>query len=96
MEVHGGLISHFFSCLSIKPLHSIILDSHTCQTNPAAAKMQVSGIKFSHPPLGSEVIHSANSKDLTPFLRRLKWMNSPIIIGIPLSGSGKNIYFDRD
>jgi hypothetical protein len=52
MEVHGGLISYFFSCLSIKPLLSIILDSHTCQTNPVAAKMQVSGIKLSHPPLG--------------------------------------------
>ena len=27
--------------------------------------------------------------------RRLKWMASEIIIGIPLSCSGKNIYFDR-
>ena len=28
--------------------------------------------------------------------RRLGWMDSQIIIGIPLSCTGKNIYFDRD
>jgi len=28
--------------------------------------------------------------------RKLAWMKSQIIIGIPLSCSGKNIYFDRD
>jgi len=28
--------------------------------------------------------------------RKLGWMESSIIIGIPLSCSGKNIYFDRD
>ena len=29
-------------------------------------------------------------------VRRLEWMESLITIGIPLSCSGKNIYFDRD
>jgi uncharacterized ferredoxin-like protein len=28
--------------------------------------------------------------------RKLNWMASQVIIGIPLSSSGKNIYFDRD
>ena len=28
--------------------------------------------------------------------RKLAWMTSQVIIGIPLSCAGKNIYFDRD
>jgi uncharacterized ferredoxin-like protein len=28
--------------------------------------------------------------------RKLGWIQSQIIIGIPLSCTGKNIYFDRD
>jgi uncharacterized ferredoxin-like protein len=27
--------------------------------------------------------------------RKLGWMESQVIIGVPLSSSGKNIYFDR-